>query len=143
MILPEFGFLRFLRLLCDCGFKIVRFLTVFGFCGFAVLNTYQESQLTQSASLLEESRAKCEMYEEKVSLHTLYLDKTETAMGTLKSELVLKAEQSETMEMRRKEEIKRLADETNEKFMKQVMKMNHLKESLTDIILVNKNSRKR
>ena len=62
------------------------------------------------------------MYEERVSLLTLQLDKAKTAMGILKNELVLKAEQIEKMEMRRKEEIKRLADETHEKIMKEVMK---------------------
>ena len=62
------------------------------------------------------------MYEERVSLLTLQLDKAKTAMGILKNELVLKAEQIEKMEMRRKEETKRLADETHEKIMKEVMK---------------------
>ena len=81
-----------------------------------------ESQLTESANLLEDSRVKCEMFEEKASLLTLQLDKAETAMGILKSELVLKDRQIEAMNMMRKEEIKRLADETDEKTMKESMK---------------------
>ena len=82
----------------------------------------QELELTQSASLLEESIAKCEIYEEKVSLLTLQLDKAETATGVLNNELILKEKQIE--------EIKRLADETNEKIMKEVMK----NESLEGVI---------
>ena len=91
---------------------------------------HQESQLTESASLLQDSKAKCEMYEEKVSLLSLQLDQAETAMGILKSELVLKDEQIETMEMTRTEEIKRLADEANEKIMKEVMKNESLEREI-------------
>ena len=91
---------------------------------------HQESQLTESASLLQDSKAKCEMHEEKVSLLSLQLDQAETAMGILKSELVLKDEQIETMEMTRTEEIKRLADEANEKIMKEVMKNESLEREI-------------
>ena len=83
---------------------------------------HQESQLAENVSLLQDSRVKCEMHEEKVSLLTIHLDKAETAMGILKRELVLKDEQIKKMEKMRKEEIKRLADEANEKIIKEVMK---------------------
>ena len=91
---------------------------------------HQESQLVESASLLQDSRVKCEMHEEKVSLLSLQLDQAETAMGILKSELVLKDEQIETMEMTRTEEIKRLADEANENLMKEVMKSESLEREI-------------
>ena len=91
---------------------------------------HHESQLVESASLLQDSRVKCEMHEENVSLLSLQLDQAETAMGILKSELVLKDEQIETMEMTRTEEIKRLADEANEKIMKEVMKNESLEREI-------------
>ena len=91
---------------------------------------HQESQLAENASLLQDSRVKCEMHEEKVSLFTLQLDKAETAMGILKRELALKDKQIEKMEKMRKEEIKRLADEANEKIMKEVMKNESLEREI-------------
>ena len=97
----------------------------------------QESQLAENASLLQDSRVKCEMHEEKVSLLTLHLDKAETAMGILKRELALKDKQIEKMEKMRKEEIKRLADEANEKIMKEVMKNESL-EQVIDRYRINK-----
>ena len=40
MILPEVGFAAFCGFCVRfCGFEIVRFFVVFGFCGFAVFNT--------------------------------------------------------------------------------------------------------
>ena len=95
----------------------------------AVSNTQvvnQESKLTESAYLLGEPREKYQMYEEKASMLTLQLDKAKTAMGILNSELVLKEQQIETMEMRRKEKIRRLVDEANEKTMKEEIKMSPL-----------------
>ena len=91
---------------------------------------HHESQLVESARLLQDSRVKCEMHEEKVSLLSLQLDHAETAIGILKSELVLKDEQIETMEMTRTEEIKRLADDANEKIMKEVMKNESLEREI-------------
>ena len=91
---------------------------------------HQESQLVESASLLQDSRVKCEMHEEKVTLLSLQLNQAETATGILKSELFLKDEQIETIEMMRKEEMKRVADEANEKIMKEVMKNESLEREI-------------
>ena len=91
---------------------------------------HHESQLVESASLLQDSRVKFEMHEENVSLLSLQLDQAETAIGILKSELVLKDKQIETMEMTRTEEITGLADEANEKIMKEVMKNESLEREI-------------
>ena len=90
----------------------------------------KESQMTESLSLLEESKEKCKVYEEKVSSLTYQLDDANKAIGILDNELALKEKEIDAMEARHTEEITKLANENEEKVAKELQKNESLEQEI-------------
>ena len=85
----------------------------------------QDSKIAESVSLLEELKEKCKMHENKESLLTLQLGKTNNALEILDSELALKQTEIEAMEMKNTE-MRKFADENEEKVLQELLKNEEL-----------------
>ena len=92
----------------------------------------QDSKFAESISLLEELQEKCKMHENKESLLTLQLGKANNALEILNSELALKQREIEAMEMKNTE-MRKLADENEEKVLQELLKMNYLSKRLLEV----------
>ena len=71
----------------------------------------KESQMTESMRLLEESREKCKLYEEKLSLLAVQMDEASTTSARLENEVFFMQKEKNSMKMwNTDEESRGLAD---------------------------------
>ena len=94
------------------------------------MNVDQESKIAQSASLLEDWKEKCKLYEEKVSLLTIQLDEANSALGIAENDLAVKEKDIEATKVRNTEEIRKLTDDNQEKVMRECLKNEWLEQEV-------------
>ena len=90
----------------------------------------QNSKIFESFSLLEKIKEECKMHENQESLLTLQLGKANNALDFLGSELALKDKEIEAMEIKNTDEIRKLADENEEKVLTESLKNEILEQEI-------------
>ena len=92
----------------------------------------KESQMTESMRLLEESREKCKLYEERMSLLTVQMDEASTTIGRLENEVFVMQKEINSMKMwNTDEESRRLADDAQDNVYKELLRNSVLEEEIS------------
>ena len=92
----------------------------------------KESQMIESMRLLEESREKCKLYEEKMSLLTVQMDEASTTIGRLENEVFFMQKEINSMKMwNTDEESRRLADDAQDNVYKELLRNSVLEEEIS------------
>ena len=90
----------------------------------------QNSKIVESVSVVENLKEKCKIHENQESLLMLQLGKANNAVEVLQNELALKNREIKAMEIENTQEIRKLSNEKEEKFLKESLKNQLLEQEI-------------